>query len=143
MISKEKVQEEFNLNNFEIFNSSTFEGNEKTFIMKLLDANNPFKLFALSYCVLLPVLSAMSDKISGFLAKIGLPGPPLAIGSFVINFRILYFYKYFIAPGPDSYTSNYYIEMREMMGSMTFMSASVYFFFNYGSGLMTAERSSH
>jgi hypothetical protein len=144
IIYKENVQKEFNLHNLEIFNSSTFEGVEKSLLMKFLDANNLFKLFALFYCVLIPLLSDNSEKIAAFLRKIRLPVPPLAIGIFIfINLCILYFYKFFITPASLTYTTNYYIELWEMMGTMTFLSASIYFFFNDDLGENTIRQNSN
>ncbi len=143
MIRERNVQQELNLHNLEVFNSSTFQGDEKSFLMKLLDANNIFKIFALLYCFFVPLLLYVFEPLNEFLKKIRLPVPPLAIGIFIfINLCILYFHKFFINPGPTANITNYYTEMWEMMGSMTFLTASVYFLIGNDRANQTAKQKS-
>jgi len=127
------VQNEFNLHNIGIFNTYNSDGSgKKTGIAKLLTIGFLYKIFWLSYGIILPVIVLISSKISVFVKRIRLPVPPLSIGvlfliSWVIYKIVVRFY--FESDQPILY---YLVvgEMEESVSAFIFMILSIYFYNN-------------
>lgn len=88
-IEEVNVQNEFNIHNIEFFNTNRFDGSKKSDLSLLFTINFLYKLFWLSFAIILPLLVFFSAKIKQLTRKIRLPIPPFAIGIFfLINWLV-------------------------------------------------------
>ncbi len=84
------VQHELNLHNINIFDVTGDDGHTaKKGLARMITANRMYSLFWFLYCVILPVISAISQKFQHFLNKLAFPLVPIWIsGLFLFNFLI-------------------------------------------------------
>ena len=122
------VQEEFNLHNIELLNARRFDGTEKTGLEKLLTMNFLYKLFWLSYGVLLPVVAYSVRPMGVVVRKLRIPLPPLAIGLlFAVNWLT---YRLVLSLLPAGETNQFYDtanEAMEWISALVFLMISIWF----------------
>ena len=122
-IPKINVQKEINIHNLKIFNARNNTGIAKFHSIVFL-----YKLFWLTYGVLLPIAAFHIRSIFSITEKLRLPIPPVPIGIFfLINwliFRITA--SYFLPPQIELQDSIY--EIMECGSAFIFMTLSVYFY---------------
>lgn len=122
------VQEEFNLHNIELLNARRFDGTEKTGLEKLLTVNFLYKLFWLSYGVLLPVVAYSVRPMGVVVRKLRIPLPPLAIGLlFAVNWLT---YRLVLSLLPAGETNQFYDtanEAMEWISALVFLMISIWF----------------
>jgi hypothetical protein len=128
---KEKnIQNELNLHNLELFDSKNIDGQYKTGISYFLSINFLYKLFWLIYGIILPVVCSFSGIVKNVANKIGLPVPPVILGSlFLINWTICKIMLSFLLP--DGRSDQYYYsvgEIREFGAAFIFMILGAYFY---------------
>jgi len=124
------VQHEFNLHNIEVFNGHDFEHNRKSGLSLLLSINFLYKIFWLSFGVVLPVIVMYNKKLLLLTKRVQIPVPPFSIGVFfLINwalFRIMR--SYILQPNAPF---GYYFTINETMESgsaFIFLVLSYYFY---------------
>jgi len=125
------VQKEFNIHNIDIFNTYDENGAKKG-LAKLITIGFLFKLFWLSFCIILPIIFMSNNILTRFLRKINLPVPPLSIGIFFLVSWVIYkiIVKFFFIPGQPPV---YYLtvgEMDESVSAFIFLVLGIYFY-NY------------
>jgi hypothetical protein len=134
-LHEHNVQDETSLHNLEILNAHDFAHTEKTGWRKLFTINFLYKLFCMSYGVILPALVGYVGFVKSMVQKIGLPVPPLLLGGvFLLNwvvFRII-----LSALLPSGKGAQYYYSVGEIAECI---SAAV--FFISAIALMRTERS--
>ena len=126
-LSKINVQNEFTLHNIELFNTHDFDHNIKTGWSKFLTVNFAYKLFWLSFGIILPLIVLLNKKLFLLTIKLKVPVPPLSIGIFFlvnwILFRIVI--TYFLKTDQPFL---YYFSINEVMESG---SALIFFILSY------------
>lgn len=126
-LSKINVQNEFTLHNIELFNTHNFDRSIKTGWSKFLTVNFAYKIFWLSFGVILPIIVFFSKKLFLLTQKLKIPVPPFSIGIlFLVNwilFRIAI--AYFLKPDQPFL---YYFSINEIMESG---SALIFFILSY------------
>jgi len=132
-LNRINVQHEFNIHNIETFNGHYFDHTRKTGLAKLLTINYLYKIFWLSFGILLPIIVMLNKKIFFLIKSIKIPIPPLSIGIFFfvnwIVFKIIS--SYLLSPNEPM---AYYYTVSEVMESGTafiFLVLSYYFFSGY------------
>lgn len=129
-ISDKNVQKEFTLHNIEVFNAQDFDNNIKTGFDKLLTINFIYKMFWLTYCILIPLSVLYFHPARWVTQKVNLPIPPLSVGMFfLINWLTFRMLLSFILPANKPL--HYYIavgEIYECVSGFIFMLISLYFF---------------
>lgn len=81
------AQNETNLHNLWLFQSTNPDGSAKTFLELFLNTNRLLSIFWLSYCVLVPIVNAHSEHLRRFFAFTGAPIPSLLVGGlFLVNY---------------------------------------------------------
>ena len=93
------VQKETNIHNLEIFNDKYLNGVKKTGWQRLLEINILFRIFSVSFLVLLPVLILYFKSRREINKKFKLPVAPFTMGIFfLISWAIFYSIKYTFLP---------------------------------------------
>jgi hypothetical protein len=130
VIEENNVLGEFNLHNIEVFNSENFNNSRKHGLEKLLTINFQYKLFWLTYGVLLPFAVRKIPRIASLLRKGRVPVPPLSIGIFFLinwlTFRILL--SFILPPGETDKFYDTAGEIMECISALLFMLASFYLY---------------
>jgi len=123
------VQKEFNIHNLDIFN--TYDENAaKKGLAKLITIGFLFKLFWLSFCIILPLIYMRDNILSEFVKRISLLVSPLSIGIFFLVSWFFYkiIVKYFFVSGQPPV---YYLmvgEMDESISAFVFLVLAIYFY---------------
>jgi len=129
-IQEINVQDEFNLHNIEIFNSNNFDRSTKQGLGKLTTFNFLYKLFWLSWCVLLPLLVFNFEFIKKITCWLKLPIPAFTIGIFFIvnwlTFRLIH--TYLLPVGEHRQYYDTIGEIRETGSSFIFLVLIFYFY---------------
>jgi len=119
------VQKEINIHNLKIFNARNNTG-----IAKLHSIVFLYKLFWLTYGVLLPIAAFQIRSIFSITEKVRLPLPPVPIGIFfLINWLIFRITLSFILPPNKMF--EYYDTIYEIMecgSAFVFMTLSIYYY---------------
>jgi len=99
---------------------------------KFLDLNVLYKLFYLSWCVLLPLLYVYFQSAKTVILKIGLPVPPVSIGLFlVLNLTGYFIFKfYFMREDVVPLVLRAFQEASEFYASSVLFVISIYFLLN-------------
>ena len=93
------VQHETNIHNLEIFNDKYLNGIKKTGWQRLLEINILFRVFSVSFLILLPLIIYQLKFQKKINKKLKLPVAPLTLGIFfIISWCIFYSIKYFLLP---------------------------------------------
>ena len=93
------VQKETNIHNLEIFNDKYLNGVKKTGMQRLLEINILFRIFSVSFLILLPLIIYQLKFQKKINKKLMLPVAPLTMGIFfIISWCIFYSIKYFLLP---------------------------------------------
>lgn len=126
IIEESNVLGEFNLHNIEVFNSENFNNSRKHGLEKLLTINFQYKLFWLTYGVLLPFAALKIPRMASLLRKYRIAVPPLSIGIFfLVNwlaFRILL--TFILPPGETDKFYDTAGEIMECISALLFMLTS-------------------
>jgi len=110
-------QREFNLHNLNFFDGRNDDGSLKTGASKLLTISGLFSLFWLSFCVCIPLLDVVSNKVRRLISHVQLPLVPLWIGMvFPANYL---FAKYAIVL--SGHKIHYVAEVKETGFSILFL----------------------
>jgi hypothetical protein len=89
IINEVNVQKEFSFHNIEIFNTADFKGYTKHGIARLLEVNFLFRLFMITYGIVIPFLVYHFKLIRQITERFKLPVPPIGIGIFfIINWLV-------------------------------------------------------
>lgn len=121
------VQGEFNVHNIEILNAKDFSGTGKSGVAKVWTVTFLYRLFWLSYGILLPA-AALFQPARSFLRKFSIPVPPLAIGTlFMLNWLTYRLCLYFI-PEDQSVLYDRTGEVMECISSLIFLVISIWFY---------------
>ena len=130
--SLEKVngQGEFNIHNIEIFNDEYLNGKKKTGWERLLEINMLFRIFSLTFCILIPLFFFHIKPRLKVNKKIQMPVAPVSVGIFfIISWCIFYsLEQYYIHIGKDPL---YYLtvgEVFEFTTSFIFFLIMLYFY---------------
>lgn len=124
---KINVQKEMNFHNIGFFNAKG-----KTGIAKLHSIEFLYKLFWLTYGVLLPIGAFHIRSVFSITKKMRLPIPPVPIGIFfLINWLIFRIsLSYIVPPDKDIHYVYSIVEIMECCTSFIFLTLSIYFFNN-------------
>lgn len=88
-IKKANIQDEFNIHNLHTFNTGDDDHQKKQGLARLLEFNFLFRLFCLSFGILLPLINYATTNSNFWLKRIKLPVPPLTLGVFfMINWIV-------------------------------------------------------
>lgn len=82
ILKKVNAQQELNFHNLSLFHGFHPDGTQKEGLASLLTLDRTFSLFWLSYCMLVPLLAACSERWAAWLSKINLPLVPVWLGVF-------------------------------------------------------------
>ena len=83
-LNQVNVQREFNIHNLEIFNRKQLNGSNSTGIHRLLEMDLLFKLFCLTFGILLPVLYRYHNWSRKWIERFRIPVPSLVLGLFFL-----------------------------------------------------------
>ena len=117
------VQHETNIHNIEFFNGLYLTGVKKTGLQRLFEINILFRMFSVSFLIMLPLLISRLKLKTEINKKLKLPIAPVTIGAFfLISWCLFYSIKYFLLPQGNPHGS--YLSVGEVF---EFTAAYVYF----------------
>ena len=124
------VQKETNIHNLEIFNDKYLNGVKKTGLQRLLEINMLFRIFSVSFLILLPLIIFQFKFRLKINEKFKLPLTPVSMGIFfLISWCIFYSIKYFLLPkgkSPGVYLS--VGEVFECTAAYVYFTVALYFY---------------
>ena len=138
------VQGEFTLHNLEVFNGKQFDKARRSGIQQLLEIDMLFKIFMISFGIVLPLMVWHSKIVSTLVQKIRLPVPPVSIGIyfFVAWLGRVVILHYLQKPQPEEDHREYWAlvnaasEYYEFLVSAVLLSISFFFYKNRYRDLM-------
>lgn len=131
-IKANNVQGEFNIHNIEIFNTDNFNSCRKKGVQRLLEINFLFRLFCITYGIILPIAFVTFSPVKKITEQFNLPIPPLLIGIFfLLNWLA---YKSILLLAAKNQPLAYYetsTEIFEFIASFVWMLISFYYLKEY------------
>lgn len=129
-IKKLNTQREFNLHNLEFFDGVNSDFKKKKGLERIFEVNVLFRLFSVTFCVLIPLFFLYIRPRFRVNKKIQMPVAPVTIGVFFfISWLIFYSLKYAILP--RGRVIWYYLssgEIFEFTASFVYFLIALYFF---------------
>ena len=124
------VQHETNIHNLEIFNDKYLNGVKKTGWQRLLEINILFRVFSVSFLILLPLIIYQLKFQKKINKKLKLPVAPLTLGIFfIISWCIFYSIKYFLLPRGKPVGLYYSVgEVFECTAAYVYFAVALYFY---------------
>ena len=124
------VQNETNIHNLEIFNDKYLSGVKKTGLQRLMEINILFRMFSVSFLILLPLIIYQLKFQEKINKKLRLPIAPLTMGIFfLISWCIFYSTKYFLLPrGKDLGIYLSVGEVFECTAAYVYFTVALYFY---------------
>jgi len=102
VIEMHNVQHEFTIHNLDVFNTNDTQDHSKTGFARLLEINFLFRLFIMSYGIILPFLVYHIKSMATLAYKIKLPIPPISIGIFFfLNWLVFWILHTFVFTSTD------------------------------------------
>lgn len=130
-INKVNVQHEFNLHNLEVFNDSGIDRGKKKGFERLLEINMLFRLFSVTFCMLIPLFFLYMKPKWKMNKKLQMPVAPFTIGMFfLISWATFYSLKWYIFPHTSLEKKVYFLtsgEIFEFTASLIYFSIAHYF----------------
>ena len=127
-MEKENAQKEFNFHNLYMFQGIDRELNLKSGLKYWFTGHKLFAYFWITFCLFIPLTSAVSSKFSDFLKRIFFPVMPLWLGGlFLVNHIISKFCEsmhLFSWPTPI-------VETKETLFAFLFFISTIYFYFDH------------
>jgi len=122
------VQKEFNVHNIEIFNTNNFDKTHKKGWNRLLEINFLYRLFIMTFGIIIPVLSASVRNADRILKKIKFPIVPISIGIFFLVSWL--FFEFTVQNLPKGKSEDYYASAQEIFEFLTaFIFAEIGYYF--------------
>jgi hypothetical protein len=122
------VQGEFNLHNIEIFNTNNFNKTHKTGLHRLLEINFLFRIFIMTYGIVLPLLTNHIPYFRKIIMRRNFPVAPFSLGVFfLISWLGLQGLLIFLPKGKSEWYYSSAVEIFEFLTSFIFFSISYYF----------------
>jgi hypothetical protein len=122
------VQKEFNLHNIELLNAKRMDKSDKTGVEKLFTVNFLYKLFWLTYGVVLPIIACGMRPAAALLSRLRIPLPPIAIGMlFGVNWLTYRGVLYLLPAGETLQFYDTAGEAMECISSLIFLMIGVWF----------------
>lgn len=119
------TQGEINIHNLRIFHGVNAEGERKSFVGLLLNADRLFSLFWLTFYVLIPVLYALSPMATRWLKRINLPVVSAWVSPFfVANYLLSVILGVYVRPT----LSHEIVEAKEANFGLFLMLSTIYLF---------------
>jgi hypothetical protein len=124
-ILSSNLQDEFNLHNLPLFDKRIAHDEVKKGLALELAMGNLFGVFWFSFCVLIPILHIVSNRIHKWLDKLDFPITPIWIGLFFMGNHLIYYKMLqYIASFPIVYPMS---EIREAAYSFFFFILTIWF----------------
>lgn len=124
VIADINLQKELNLHNLELFHGANAQGEKKTGLAEWITVARLFQVFWLVFCLVIPVLSKVSGRLSVWLKKINVPIVPLWLGGMMAMSYLLSRLAAFAAsPGMN----HSIVEVKESNEALIFALIAVYF----------------
>ena len=102
-IKKVNVQQETNIHNLEVFNIKYMNGVKKTSLQRLLEINMLFRIFSVSFLILLPLIIYQLKFQKKIKEKFKLPIAPVSMGIFfLMSWAIFYSIKRYLLSSASS-----------------------------------------
>lgn len=129
VINSVNVQHEFNIHNIECFNTGNFNHTFKKGWSRILEINFLFRVFCITYGILIPLIVLIIPGLLEISKKIKFPVPPLSIGIFFsINWFLYRFVLHILPQGHDKRYYAYVNEAMEFMSSAVFLMICFHFY---------------
>ncbi len=126
-MEKENAQKEFNFHNLYMFQGTDRDMNLKTGLMYWFTGHKIFAYFWITFCLLIPLASALFAKLRYFLKRIFFPVMPIWLGGlFLVNHlisKICEGMNLFSWPTPI-------VETKETLFAFLFLISTIYFYFD-------------
>lgn len=124
-MEKENAQKEFNFHNLYIFQGTDKDMNLKSGIKYWFTGHKIFAYFWITFCLLIPLASALNSKLSDFLKRLSFPVMPVWLGGlFLVNHvvsKVCEGMNLFSWPTPI-------VETKETIFAFLFLVSTIYFY---------------
>lgn len=131
-LNKVNVQHEFNLHNLEVFNDSDAIHGKKKGFERILEINMLFRLFSVTFCMLIPLFFLYMKPKWKMNKKLQMPVAPFTIGMFFfISWATFYSLKWYIFPLTSLDKKVYFLtsgEIFEFTAALIYFLIALYFF---------------
>ena len=128
LLSDLNAQGEINIHNLWLFQAYNPDGSRKGFLELMLNMSRLFSIFALGYCLLVPLFYQWMAWFRGIVARAAIPVVPIALGCvFAANYVMFRIALVLRADQTREYL-NRLTEMKESMYALAFFLVAVHFF---------------